>query len=124
MRADSVSWSTQPSLTIERRVHGYEYKAIGVGGYSPPARQAFRAWLASKHKTVKALNEALDEVRKVQWRKATKDERKAFKGLRWLLFRHISKRSPGDQTLIEQLKKGNRRIYRACVLQSVLGPCR
>jgi len=66
---------------------------------------------------VKALNEAVDEVRKEQWREATKDERKALKGLRWLLFKHPSNRTPEDELLLEQLKKGNRRIYRACVLK-------
>jgi len=66
---------------------------------------------------VKALNDALDEVRKEQWRKATKDERKALKGLRWLLFKHPSKRSEEDQAILKQLKKGNTRIYRACVLK-------
>jgi transposase len=66
---------------------------------------------------VKALNEAMDEVRKEQWRKASKDERQALKGLRWLLFKHVSKRSPEDQALIEQLKRGNHRIHRACVLK-------
>jgi transposase len=37
---------------------------------------------------VKKLNEAVDEVRKEQWREASGDERKALKGLRWLLYRH------------------------------------
>ena len=41
----------------------------------------------------KALNEAVDEIRKDQWRQATSDERKVLKGLRWLLFRHSSNRS-------------------------------
>ena len=66
---------------------------------------------------VKALNEAMDEVRKEQWRKASKDERQALKGLRWLLFKHVSRRSPEDHALIEQLKRGNHRIHRACVLK-------
>jgi transposase len=43
---------------------------------------------------VKALNEALDEVRKEQWRELGKDERKAIKGLRWLLARHSRNRTP------------------------------
>ena len=34
---------------------------------------------------VKALNGAVDEIRKAQWREAGVDERKALKGLRWLL---------------------------------------
>ena len=42
---------------------------------------------------VKKLNEAVDEVRKEQWREASGDERKALKGLRWLLYRHSSKRN-------------------------------
>ena len=37
---------------------------------------------------VKALNAAVDDVRKEQWRLANADERKALKGLRWLLYKH------------------------------------
>ena len=33
---------------------------------------------------VKALNNAVDEVRKEQWRQASKEERITLKGLRWL----------------------------------------
>jgi transposase len=65
----------------------------------------------------KALNEAVDEVRKEQWREATKDERKALKGLRWLLYKRPSKRTKEDKVILEQLRKGNRRIFRACVLK-------
>jgi transposase len=36
----------------------------------------------------KALNEAVDEVRKEQWREASREDRKALQGLRWLLFKH------------------------------------
>jgi len=42
---------------------------------------------------VKALNAAVDEVRKQQWREASADERKILKGLRWLLFKHSDNRS-------------------------------
>ncbi len=66
---------------------------------------------------VKALNEALDEVRKEQWREATGDERKALKGLRWLLFRHPSKRSKADTRILNELRKSNRRIHRAWILK-------
>ena len=66
---------------------------------------------------VKALNTAVDEVRKEQWRKADHSGRATLKGLRWLLYRHPSKRQDED---IRQLKSlymnGNRRIYRAWVL--------
>jgi len=65
----------------------------------------------------KALNEAVDEVRKEQWRKASSDERKALKGLRWLLYKHSSNRSEDERSTIDSLRKGNRRIHRACVLK-------
>jgi len=66
---------------------------------------------------VKKLNEAVDEVRKEQWRKASVDERKALKGLRWLLFRHSSTRSKHQTRILNQLRKGNRRIHRAWILK-------
>ena len=66
---------------------------------------------------VKTLNDAVDEVRKQQWRKASIDERKAIKGLRWLLYKHSSNRSKKDSRILDTLKKGNRRIHRAWVLK-------
>jgi transposase len=65
----------------------------------------------------KALNEAVDEVRKEEWRKAPVDGRNALKGLRWLLFRHSSNRSKKDSQVLNALRKGNRRIHRAWVLK-------
>ena len=65
----------------------------------------------------KALNEAVDEVRKEQWRQASADERKALKGLRWLLFKHFSNRSKKDSRILNALRKGNHRIHRAWVLK-------
>ena len=66
---------------------------------------------------VKSLNEAVDEVREQQWREAGTDERKALKGLRWLLFRHSSNRSKKDSRILNNLRAGNRRIHRAWVLK-------
>jgi transposase len=66
---------------------------------------------------VKALNEAVDEVRKQQWREANTDERKTLKGLRWLLFKHSSSRSKKDSRILNELRKANRRIHRAWVLK-------
>jgi transposase len=66
---------------------------------------------------VKMLNNAVDEVRKEQWRNASVDERKALKGLRWLLYKHSSNRSTKDAAILNNLRKGNRRIHRASVLK-------
>jgi len=65
----------------------------------------------------KAVNEAVDEVRKEEWRKASVGERKALKGLRWLLFKHSSNRSKKDTRILNALHKGNRHIHRAWVLK-------
>jgi transposase len=62
---------------------------------------------------VKALNAAIDEVRKEQWREASKHDRKALKGLRWILYRHSSTRSRKDSRALRDLETANRRIYRA-----------
>lgn len=65
----------------------------------------------------KALNEAMDEVRKEEWRNATGAERKALKGLRWILFKHPSNRTPEDKRILAAIRKSNRRIHRAAVLK-------
>jgi transposase len=62
---------------------------------------------------VKALNNAVDQVRKQQWREASGADRRALKGLRWLLYRHSSTRSRQDTQTLKALEKHNRRIYRA-----------
>jgi len=66
---------------------------------------------------VQALNQALDEVRKQQWRGASADERKALKGLRWLLFKHPDHRTKADTRILNNLRKANKRIHRAWVLK-------
>ena len=60
---------------------------------------------------VKTLNEAVDEVRKEQLREANQADRKALKGMRWLLFRHSSTRTREDTRNLKALDKHNRRIY-------------
>ncbi len=66
---------------------------------------------------VKALNEALDEVRKEQWRALDTQGRKAIKGLRWLLAMHSRNRTKGHTRFINSLRNANRRIHRAWVLK-------
>jgi transposase len=66
---------------------------------------------------VKALNEAVDEVRKEQWRELGTEKRKAIKGLRWLLGRSPATRTKADTRQLHQLARGNRRIYRAWLLK-------
>ena len=66
---------------------------------------------------VKALNNAVDEVRKEEWRKADKSGKKGLKGLRWLIYKHSSNRSEEDTQTLKSLYMGNRRIHRSWVLK-------
>jgi len=66
---------------------------------------------------VKALNEAVDAVRKEEWHSLEGDEKKAIKGLRWLLGMHSRNRSKGQTRMINKLRNSNRRIHRAWVLK-------
>lgn len=66
---------------------------------------------------VKALNEAVDEVRKDEWRSLDSEGRKAIKGLRWLLGMHSRNRSKGNTRFLNGLRNSNRRIHRAWVLK-------
>ncbi len=50
---------------------------------------------------VKAFNDAVDEVRKEEWREATGDKRKALKGLRWILYKHPSNRTKSETKLLD-----------------------
>ncbi len=65
----------------------------------------------------KALNDAVDEVRKEAWREASEVDRKALKGLRWLLYRHSSTRSKKQTRILNELRKQNNRIHRAWILK-------
>jgi transposase len=66
---------------------------------------------------VKAINDAVDEVREEAWSGLSKDERKAIKVLHWLLYRNFTTRNKSDTKTLNDLKKGNNKIYRAWVLK-------
>jgi transposase len=66
---------------------------------------------------VKALNEAVDAVRKEEWHKLEGDERTAIKGLRWLLGMHSRNRTKAHTRILNKLRGSNRRIHRAWVLK-------
>jgi transposase len=66
---------------------------------------------------VKALNKAVDEVRKEEWRALDTGGRKAIKGLRWLLSMHSRNRTKGHTRFLNSLRNSNRRIHRAWVLK-------
>jgi len=66
---------------------------------------------------VKALNSAVDEVRKEEWRQLDVKGRQAIKGLRWLLSLHSRNRTKAHTRFLNRLRQSNRRIHRAWVLK-------
>lgn len=66
---------------------------------------------------VKALNEAVDAVRKEEWRDLDVEGRKAVHGLRWLLGMGPRTRTKSQTRFLNALGKSNRRIHRAWVLK-------
>jgi transposase len=66
---------------------------------------------------VKALNNAVDDVRKKERRKAKSKDKKVLKGLRWLLYKHSSNRKKSDTRRLNSLRLSNKRIHRAWVLK-------
>ncbi len=66
---------------------------------------------------VKALNQAVDEVRKEEWRALDARGRKATKGLRGLLGMHSRNRTKGHTRFLNRLRNFNRRIHCAWVLK-------
>ena len=66
---------------------------------------------------VKALNEAVDEVRKEEWRALDVEGRKAVRGLRWLLGMAPATRTKSQTRFLNALRQSNRRIHRAWVLK-------
>lgn len=70
---------------------------------------------------IKALNEAIDEVRKEQWRSLDKSERKKLKGLRFALLKNRKNRTARERAAIAGIEKSQRRIFRATTLKDDLG---
>ncbi len=70
---------------------------------------------------VKALNEAVDEVRKEQWRALDKAGRKKLKGLRFALLKNRKNRDAKERAAIARIEHSQRRIFRATTLKDDLG---
>ena len=75
------------------------------------------ALVIDRFHVVKALNDAVDEIRKQQWRELSREDRKVYRGIRWLLYRHSTTRTEDQTKTLKQLEKSNRRIYRAWQLK-------
>ena len=69
---------------------------------------------------IKALNEAVDEVRKEVWRTASKADRKGLKGLRFILLKNRKNRSRREHKIVAELSRTQRQVARACELKDEL----
>lgn len=69
---------------------------------------------------VKALNDAVDEVRKEVWRTASKAERKGLKGLRFIILKNRKNRTRREHKIMGELARTQRHVARACELKDEL----
>ena len=69
---------------------------------------------------VKAVNEAVDEVRRQRWRAVDAATRREFKGLRFILLKNCRNRTPSERRVLADLERADRRMFRACVLKDEL----
>lgn len=69
---------------------------------------------------VKALNEAVDELRKEQWRATSAAERKPLKGLRFILLKNRKNRTRREHAVLASIEHTQRHIFRACQLKDEL----
>ena len=69
---------------------------------------------------VKALNEAVDEVRKEHWRNAEGEARADLRGLRFTLLKNRKNRTRAEHAALASLERSNRRVFRACTLKDEL----
>lgn len=68
----------------------------------------------------KALNEAVDEVRKAAWRTAGAAGRATLKGLRFTLLKARKNRTHAERRALASIATSNRRLFRATVLKDEL----
>jgi transposase len=68
----------------------------------------------------KALNEAVDEVRKEAWRAASAADKKPLKGLRFILLKNRKNRTRREHKLLAGIERTQRHIFRACQLKDEL----
>jgi transposase len=72
---------------------------------------------------VKLANEALNEVRRVEWnakRKSTTAAGRWLKGVRWALLKAPERLSEGQRAKLAEVQRGNRGLYRAYLLKEEL----
>ena len=70
-----------------------------------------------KFHIIQSLNEAVNEVRKESWREASQEDKKTFRGLRWLLSYSQISRTKSQTRKLNLLEKSNNRIFRAWLLK-------
>jgi transposase len=65
----------------------------------------------------KKVNEALDSIRKAEFRKADKEERKGMKKKRFLILSRQERLEPEQKETVEDLKEVNAQLYEAYLLK-------
>lgn len=90
------------------------YKTV-VKEYAPKAEIVF-----DKFHIVANLNQAIDEVRREEWREADDDNKQFIKGQRYNLFRHPERLKPEQASDLAALFEANESLFQAYLLKDAL----
>lgn len=90
------------------------YKSV-VMAYAPNAAIVF-----DKFHLIANYNHAIDEVRRSEWRQATKEDKKFIKGQRYNLFRNPENLKPENKTSLQALFEFNEPLFQCYLLKDAL----
>lgn len=87
-----------------------------TGEYAPQARIIFDKFHVLRH-----LSEALDEVRRQEYKRVNEKERKFIKGQRYTLLSHHANLDADGRRSLKLLLKANKRLHKAYLLKESFG---
>jgi len=90
------------------------YKAV-VREYAPKAEIVF-----DKFHIIANMNVAIDDVRRTEWNKAKKEDKKFIKGQRYNLFRNPERLKPEQALSLADLFEANESLFQAYLLKDAL----
>ena len=90
------------------------YKSV-VSGWAPNAAIVF-----DKFHLIANFNQALDEVRRSEWRKASQEDKKFIKGQRFNLFRNPENLKQDNKSSLQSLFEFNEPLFQSYLLKDAL----
>jgi len=87
-----------------------------TAAHAPNARFVFDKFHVLRH-----LSDALDQVRRAEYKRVNEKERKFIKGQRYTLLSHQANLNPDGRRSLKTLLKANKRLHKAYLLKEAFG---